>query len=40
MIGPAAPDYKQEIQFRAAVSRKDLYLFMVDLDQKVSAWYT
>ena len=37
VIGPAAPDYKQEIQFSGgSFSRKDLYLFMVDLDQKVS----
>ena len=36
VIGPAAPDYKQEIQFSGGSSRKDLYLFMVDLDQKVS----
>ena len=37
VIGPAEPDYKQEIQFSGgSFSRKDLYLFMVDLDQKVS----
>ena len=41
VIGPAEPDYKQEIQFSGgSFSRKDLYLFMVDLDQKVSAWCT
>ncbi len=37
VIGPAEPDYKEEIQFSGgSFSRQDLYLFMVNLGDKVS----
>lgn len=37
VVGPAEPDYKEEIQFSGgSFSRQNLYLFMVNLGDKVS----
>ena len=37
VVGPAEPDYKEEVQFSGgSFSRQNLYLFMVNLGDKVS----